>query len=778
MTKPNDINSFSEQMSLMEYVGLARIHLKKIIFISIFITLSSIYITYTKHPVYKSTSSVIIKEKPGTAMVMNFGNQSRQKISNEIQLIKSRTVAEEVVRRFWDSDIRNSMSLFGTRNYYPRGESYRRILLEIISLGLHDSYSNSQNKFDEPYTKEIGTKFAYKLLKNVEVKSIGNTNVLEITFSSVFPDEARRKADMMAPGYKDLEKSIGNEDAALTVEFMQDLVKKQESELSLAEEAIKQFKITNNIYDLEGNAGLLTNQISTIESEVYNTISEINIRKEQISFLSSKISENQKSLATKISNDINAQLVVLRSEITQIESQLIQNTMLYGVDHGAVVELKNRLGGLKEKLNEKLDALISRGITVSDPLQERQETISEIIALEAQIFGFNLKKDEAEKLREIYNLKLLTLPDKQLQLARLKRDEIVLTENYSMLRQKLEEAKIKLISQGGRVQILDKARRSSSPISPNHKQDILTGIIVSLILSALIVFLIEFMDNSIRTISHIENLNLTVLGVIPAISGTEKKQKRLSFALLRNKNRKDSKKIIRRLITRENPRSPVSEAYRSLRTSMLYNDIDQSTKSILVSSAGPGEGKTTTVANMAITYANLGKKTLLIDTDLRRPVVHKIFNSSKEPGITNYLAGLEQDFNTLVKKTDIDNLYIVTSGVIPPNPSELLGSEKMSKLIKNLEKEWDIILFDSPPLVAVTDATMVSKEIDSIIIVVKVGQTDRGAFEHTIQSLKNVNAPLSGIVLNAVTQKNTYGSYYYYYYQYYNYYGSQDTKSV
>ena len=252
----------------------------------------------------------------------------------------------------------------------------------------------------------------------------------------------------------------------------------------------------------------------------------------------------------------------------------------------------------------------------------------------------------------------------------------------------------------------------------------------------------------------------------------------MSFALLRNKNRKDSKKIIRRLITRENPRSPVSEAYRSLRTSMLYNDIDHNTKSILVSSAGPGEGKTTTVANMAITYANLGKKTLLIDTDLRRPVVHKIFNSSKEPGITNYLAGLEQDFNTLVKKTDIDNLYIVTSGVIPPNPSELLGSEKMSKLIKNLEKEWDIILFDSPPLVAVTDATMVSKEIDSIIIVVKVGQTDRGAFEHTIQSLKNVNAPLSGIVLNAVTQKNTYGSYYYYYYQYYNYYGSQDTKSV
>ena len=176
---------------------------------------------------------------------------------------------------------------------------------------------------------------------------------------------------------------------------------------------------------------------------------------------------------------------------------------------------------------------------------------------------------------------------------------------------------------------------------------------------------------------------------------------------------------------------------------------------------------------MAITYANLGKKTLLIDTDLRRPVIHKVLNINKEPGITNYLAGHVDDFSSLVQKTGIENLYVVTSGVIPPNPSELLGSEKMNKLIESLEHKWDILLFDSPPLVAVTDATMVSKSIDKIIIVVKVGQTDKRAFEHTIQNLRNVNAPIGGVVLNAVSQKNSYGSYYYYY-QYYNYYGKNN----
>ncbi|MEL1236556.1 MAG: CpsD/CapB family tyrosine-protein kinase, partial [Candidatus Neomarinimicrobiota bacterium] len=178
-----------------------------------------------------------------------------------------------------------------------------------------------------------------------------------------------------------------------------------------------------------------------------------------------------------------------------------------------------------------------------------------------------------------------------------------------------------------------------------------------------------------------------------------------------------------------------------------------------------------------ITYANLGKKTLLVDTDLRRPVVHKIMNLDKEPGITNYLAGNINDFNELIRETDIDNLYAVTSGIIPPNPSELLGSKRMADLIDSLEKDWDMILFDSPPLVAVTDATMVSKAIDCIIIVVKVGQTDKKAFEHTIQSLRNVNAPIEGVVLNAVSHKNSYGSYYYYY-QYYNYYGNENDNDL
>ena len=228
----------------------------------------------------------------------------------------------------------------------------------------------------------------------------------------------------------------------------------------------------------------------------------------------------------------------------------------------------------------------------------------------------------------------------------------------------------------------------------------------------------------VKTIDDIERKNLIVLGIIPSIAD-DLYQKNRSFRKGKNPTRSTAthKKLKRRLITREDPRSPVSEAYRSLRTNLMYSSADKEIKSILVSSAGPGEGKTTTVTNLAITYANLGKRTLLVDTDLRRPVIHKVFECPRDPGVTSYLSGATDDFNSLIQETAIENLYLVTSGVLPPNPSELLGSKRMTDLVAQLEHDWDMILFDSPPLVAVTDANMVSKEIDQTVMQAAIAST-------------------------------------------------------
>lgn len=765
-----DQNTFENQLGLGDYINIFTMHVKKIVFLIFFGTLLSTYQTYTTPPVYKATSTVIVRDKPGAAMVMKIGGKDESRIVNEKQFIKSRLVAKEVVKRFWNSDRRNRMHIFGTRRYYPKGERIRRIIKEMVTFGLYVPSNEHKVDIDVPYDDSIGEKYASKIIKNMSLRTQGNTDIIQITFSSVNADEAKRIANMISIVYSDLEKEVSSRNATSSVGFLNSLVLEQEKTLFNAEEDVKKFKIENKMYNLDSDANILTGQLSSIETELYNIQAEIRIRNEKINFINSKLTENEKTLARKISSDINVQMGVLRSEIISLESQLIQNASIHGKNHGAVIELKNKIDGLKIELDKKVKDLIDRGITVQDPLVDRQENISMLLSIESEIFGLRLREEETRKLQEIYSVKLSELPEKQLEFSRLKRNESVLNQNYSYIRQKLEEAKIQVASQGGRVQILDLARRPASPVSPNHRRDIIIGIFFSLLASLAVISVIEFLDNSVRSAADIKRYNLTILGIIPSIGKNLENNKKGGF-FKRDRNRPKSKDMKRRLITREDPKSPISEAYRSLRTSLLYTDIVKETKSILVSSAGPGEGKTTTVANMAITYANLGKRTLLIDTDLRRPVVHQVLELQKEPGITNYLAKETKNFEDLIQKTEIENLYVVTSGIIPPNPSELLGSNKMADLIKQLEEEWDIVLFDSPPLVAVTDATMISKEIDKIIMVVKVGQTDKKALEHTINSLENVGSPLGGVVMNAVTQKNSYGTYYYYY-QYYNYYGS------
>ena len=763
------MNNFENNLSLNDIFLLIRVNSKIIaLLISVCMAISA-YLTYTTPPVYKATTAVMIKEIPGSSMVMSIGGyRQNSRMSNEVQLLRSRRVANEVIKRLWQSDLRNSLNIFGTRIFYPKGERVRRIVKELFSLGFYDPSEESAKSYDELFSNEIAERFANKVISGLRVVHREGTDIIDISYSSVYGKEAMTIANMIAAVYKDLEKEISAEEANSSVEFLDQMVKRQEDKLSEAEEAIKNYKIDYNMYDSEGSATLFNNRLATLESEIYNHFAETNIRNEQIIFLESKLTEDEKNLADKISTDINAQMVALRSDITALESQLIQNSMIYGETHGAVIEINKKLAILKIELDKKVKALIGEGITIGDPLVERQNNISQLLSLRSEIFGLNLKREETLKLKEIYSNKISELPEKQLNLSRLERDESVLTQNYSFIRQQLEAAKIRAASGSGKVQIIDVARKPETPISPNNFNDIFQGFIFSIFLAIVVVYLKEFLDNSIRKPVDIENHNLSILGIIPSIGSQNNDYK---SSLLFRAGRKTNKSIKRSIITKEDPRSPISEAYRSLRTSLLYTDVDMDTKSILVSSAGPGEGKTTTVANMAITYANLGKKTLLVDTDLRRPVVHKVLELNKEPGITNYLAGATKNFSDLVQKTDIQNLSVVSSGIIPPNPSELLGSEKMANLITKLEKEWDVVLFDSPPLVAVTDATMISKEIDKIVIVVKVGQTNKGAFSRTIELLNNVKAPIGGVVLNAVTQNNSYGSYYYYY-QYYNYYGS------
>lgn len=221
---------------------------------------------------------------------------------------------------------------------------------------------------------------------------------------------------------------------------------------------------------------------------------------------------------------------------------------------------------------------------------------------------------------------------------------------------------------------------------------------------------------------------------------------------------------LRSLIVHTNPKSPVAESYRVLRTNIQFASVDKPVKIITVTSSSPGEGKTTTIANLAITFAQSGSRVLVIDADLRKPRIHKVFYLSNVTGMTTVLAQ-RIDYNSCITQTTIDNLFVLSAGPIPPNPSELLASNAMKNLMGELRNEFDIILIDAPPIGVVTDAAILSTVVDGTILVAGSGSVEIEAAQRAKDLLEKVNANVLGVVLNKIAKEN-YGNYYFSYYYY------------
>ncbi|WP_430790409.1 CpsD/CapB family tyrosine-protein kinase [Virgibacillus flavescens] len=229
--------------------------------------------------------------------------------------------------------------------------------------------------------------------------------------------------------------------------------------------------------------------------------------------------------------------------------------------------------------------------------------------------------------------------------------------------------------------------------------------------------------------------------------------------MARRKKQSNNSKI-RHLIADLNPRSPISEQYRTIRTNLQFSSVDSDLKTILVTSSGPSEGKSMTTANLAVVYAQTGKKVLLIDTDLRKPTIHYTFRMDNLKGLSNILVG-DQALEDVITASDIDNLDLISCGPIPPNPSELLASRKMEKMIEQASKLYDIILFDTPPVLAVTDAQIMANVCDGSLLVVRSKKTEVEAAKKAVEILKPSKAKLLGTILND-REKKASGYYYYY----------------
>ena len=290
--------------------------------------------------------------------------------------------------------------------------------------------------------------------------------------------------------------------------------------------------------------------------------------------------------------------------------------------------------------------------------------------------------------------------------------------------------------------IVEPAEIPWAPISPKTTNNVMLAAAVGLVLALGAAFLLEYLDDTIKTTDDVGSaLELTPLGGIVRMRGKGYEDK-LAAAL--------------------HPRSPVAEAYRTVRTNIQYSTLDKPAKTLLVTSANPFEGKSVTAANLAVVMAQAGLKTVLIDSDLRRPVQHKIFQLSNQNGLSKALLQPEESLNGHLQSVGLPNLQVLTSGPIPPNPSELLGSRKMRALLERLKAEADVIILDSPPTLAVTDATVLAAQVDGVVLVTDSGRTRRSLALRARDTLKKVGANILGATVNRVKDRG--GSHYYYYY--------------
>ena len=745
-----NLDNHKEELSFKEIYFLILKHRK--IFISsitlcFFITL--IYVL-TVNPTYESNGSIIIEDpKNDVSNIFDVGlGKTKNFIENETEILKSRTTSEEVIRQIYNS---------GNKFYILQNKISNNSFVKKI-------FNKEYYIEDMVLTDSLLSEFSDFLRNSMRVENARDTDVLKIYIQSKNPEEAATLVNTVINVYKQRDLNWATGEMQHLKQFLNEQLNLKEVELNNIEEKLKDFQQNEKVFSIDDNYSLLLSELRQLESKYYNFEAEINILQSRKKYMYNKLSEDEKGLAKSLANAINSRLNAIRTEIASKEAELITTVNQYGDSHTQVKSIKNKISKLKSNLKDETNDFINNGISVSDPLLYRQEVMDSLIKVESIIPNLESKKIEYKKLIDEYEGQLSNLPEKVLEFTRLERVRNIQSETYSFMRQKLEEARINEASKIGKIRIVDHAVADYIPIKPNKKLFILLSLILGSVLGIAIIGIIEFFDNTIKSIEQIERRGYSLLAVIPSIGSKTTKRKTKKY-IAQNKN---LEKIERRLITHEDPKSPISEAYRGLRTSLMYTKSNENCRVILVSSAGPGEGKTTTIANLAITYANLGKKTVLIDSDLRKPVVHNIFNVDKSPGLTSYLSENEKDEKKLINKTSVNNLDVITSGIIPPNPSELLDSPLLDNLLNKLKKNYDVILFDTPPLIAVTDAFVLMKYITQFILVVRAGVTERVALDRVMTNVRQSGFKESGVVLNALEESHSYGAgYYYNYYQYY-----------
>lgn len=601
-------------------------------------------------------------------------------------------------------------------------------------LGIVDAAPSVDTRRSPEYLNTI-----YYLGQSIQTAREPETNIIRITAQSEEPAKAEQLANSVANAYRLENIAARNRIVTESRRFVEEQLAGLEENLQRAEDKLRSFREREGQVFLDDEAKAALATFTQLEVSVNGMVRQKDDALRQIEELRRRSSNPDEVTGRIFTEDHHTLLAKLNGRLIDLKQEWGTLLLSYTPEHPLVKELERKITNVKREMVEELAVKVK-----SLAGQERD--------LKAQI--------------ERYRSRYLSFPKAAIDLSRLEREVKVNADLYSTLKIKHQELLIKSAEQIEEVTIIAPAVMPQAPInSPNVPLNMAVGSIMGVFLGIVVAFARESFDTSIGTIEGVEEfLKAPVLGVIPTFDEDELHE--AALRVLPTGSDKEAVDSLSKLVTLLDPKSLLAESFRSMRTNLQFASIDRRVKSLLFTSAGLGEGKSTTVINLAITLAQEGQRVLLVDADLRRPIVHKRLGLPLGPGLLEALQGTRSwqelvrgasdlmmgtlGVDSMLKTPGLDNLYVLTSGASTQNASEYMSLAKMRPLMSEMQSAYDIVLYDTPPILPVTDAVALSSRVDGTIIVYQVGRIGRNALKRAKFLLDHAQANIMGVVLTNV----------------------------
>lgn len=590
--------------------------------------------------------------------------------------------------------------------------------------------------------------------RKVRVTRLPNTSILEIAVRSTDPREARDIANAVTEAYRDYNRGLRNARVSEARKFIEAQLREVEGRVRRAEAEVWAFREANRIISPGAESTVLLSLFTQVRGDIERTRQQ----RTELELLQARLLRADPGGNGRIyidtPNPALQKLLAAHSELLLERNNLALE----------VTPQHPRLRALDDRIRE-----VRAGI--------RHEVAAQIAALRTR------EEILARQLGELYQ-RNREVPQVELSLQRLQREAKTNDDLLALLKARHQEALIKESEKIEEVTIVRPATEPEAPIGGEVVNTVLVGALLGLTLGLILAFVQETLDTSIGTIEDVEAyLEVPVLGVIPHISARENMQRLLERRPNLAQMDPDALLSHALLVTHFDPKSPVAEAYRTLRTNVQFARIERAGRVLVVTSPTLQEGKTTTIVNLAITMAQGGQRTLLIGANLRRPSIHRFFGIDREPGLSNILVGSVPwrdcirtvadilmgrfEMEDIMAAPGLDNLHIIEAGPIPANPSELLSTPAMAAFLREVRDEYDIVLVDTPPILPVTDSAIVASQVDGVILVYQAGKIGRLVLKRAKVHIENVGGKVWGVVLNDVKTEVAGYAYTHYYTHYY-----------